>query len=187
MASHNPLRTVLAIAVVAMLLAGSARADNPDEAKGATLQLGTVQVKGQRQIMETLQQIKMALKRSESSDRSQRQEVICRIDTDVGTHHQQYLECATNATRDRRREATQSSMYAACESVRGTSCAADQAFGARSSLGMAIGATSDHFLRMPVNGAALQALLAKIPDPSPEVAPVSGTATAPSAATRADP
>jgi acyl-CoA reductase-like NAD-dependent aldehyde dehydrogenase len=143
------------------------------------LHLGTIEVSGQKQVLQALQAIKVALKQPESTDPKLRDEVVCRIDDDIGTHHQEFLVCASNKTLGARREATQDSFMLACESVSGTSCYAGQAFGARTPLGTAINATSDHVLRMPVNGAALKSLLAKIPDPTPaEMAAAASSATA---------
>ncbi|HEY3858956.1 MAG TPA: hypothetical protein VGM47_05015 [Gammaproteobacteria bacterium] len=148
-----------------------------------TLHLGTIEVSGQKQVLQALQAIKVALKQPESTDPKLRDAVVCRIDDDIGTHHQEFLVCASNKTLGARRQATQDSFMLACEGVVGTSCYADQAFGARTPLSTAINATSDRVLRMPVNGAALKNLLAKIPDPTPaEMAAAAASATAPVAA-----
>jgi hypothetical protein len=176
--------TFLAAWVAAGLISLPAHANFDGTAPGSepVLELGKVEVSGQRQVVKALQAIKVALKRPESSDPKLRDVVVCRIDNDIGTHHEEQLVCATNATLGARREATQNSILMACEGVSGTSCSAQQAFGDRSPLGNAIDANADHVLRMPVNGAALKSLLSKIPDAVTEGAASDSSATAPATA-----
>lgn len=172
-----------------LVLGTSAHALMQDpEASGPVLHLGKIEVRGQKHIMEALQAIKLALKRPESSDASQQNVIVCRIEKDVGTHQQDTLTCATNKTLGQRRHATQNGMIAACESVRGTSCYTDQGFSANSPLNDALKSTDDHVLHMQVNEASLRALLAKIPEPAPATAtaPAAGSTAAPSAATSHD-
>jgi hypothetical protein len=171
-----------AIALGCALCSGAqARLADP-EAGGQTLQLGTVEVSGQEQILAALQAIKFALKQPESSDASRQNTIVCRIEKDIGSHGQDMLTCATNRVLSQRRQAVQSGMLGGCESISGTSCYADQAFGASSPLNAALKSADGHVLHMPVNGASLRQLLAKIPDSAPE-AP---TAPAPAAATSPD-
>jgi hypothetical protein len=169
-------------------LSAEARFDDPAASGEPALQLGEIKVTGQKQIMQALQAIKVALKLPESSDPSQRNVIICRIEKDVGTHSQDLLTCATNQTRAGHRSSIQNGMLAGCETMTSdTSCSPAQAFSDASPLGNAIRTSSDHTMKMVVNGAALKSLLAKIPDPAKEqpaaTAPAAGTAPAPAGAT----
>jgi hypothetical protein len=157
-----------------LLLAGSSYADDAASGKDtAVLDLGKIQVHGQAEIVKALQAIKIALKAPESSDAKARNMIVCRIDTDIGTHHQQFLVCATNKSLDARRQSAQNAMLTNCPNF---SCRSTEAFDANSPLGAAINATDDHVLRMPINGAALKALLVKLPDPTPEAQSPNSTA-----------
>lgn len=172
---------------LSLSLGAQARLADTDDS-GVVLQLGKVEVKGQKSVMQALQAIKLALKRPESSAADQQNVIVCRIEKDIGSHQQDMLTCATNHTLQLRREATQSGMIAGCESVEGTSCYADQAFSAASPLSHAIQADEGHMLHMVVNAASLKSLLAKIPDSAPEAttAPAAGSTPTPAASTAPD-
>ncbi|HSN17492.1 MAG TPA: hypothetical protein VLV87_04720 [Gammaproteobacteria bacterium] len=164
---------------MALPFSAEARFDDPQ----VTLQLGEVKVTGQKQVMQALQAIKVALKRPESSDPALRNVVVCRIERELGSNHNDELVCATNGTLSSRRQTIQSGMLGACETMTSdTSCSPVLAFSSKSPLQSAISSSADHVMRMPVNGAALKGLLAKIPDPAPQQVSPTATETTPAAA-----
>src|SRR5690348_851375 len=155
-------------------------ADAPGDKGQPTLQLGTVQVQGEAKIMAALRAIKSALKTPFSDDPAHADDPVCRIVKQLG-EAREYLDCATNRDYAQRRDATQIAVFSGTLGVPG---GADLL---RSFLAKA----PQHHIRTQVNGAGLQALLARIPDvsdaaaPAPVVAPLSQAV--PAAATQKAP
>lgn len=165
-------RTLLLLASCCLSLA--ALADEPATEPPPTLQLGTVSVTGERKIMETLQAIKVALHAPFSSDAAHANYVVCRINKSLG-EAREYLDCATNRDFTQRREATQTTIMIGTYGVPGGG----------NPLDYFVAAQPNHQLHMPVQGAALRALLARVPDaPTDEGARLQAS---PAAATRVPP
>lgn len=129
------------------------------------IQLGKVTVRGEKQIIETLQAIKVALNQPNSSDPRLANVVVCRLRSKMGSHVVKLLTCATNNTLNKRRSITQLAMDNALASPGdcGIACVAN-------SLNEVLAGQRSHVLRVPVNEGALQALLAKVPLPIPRTA-----------------
>ncbi len=157
---------MLSLPPTALALAGPAQSTASPQATQndhATLQLGKVEVKGQRQIIKTLQAIKVALRQPESSDPKLANVVVCRITNNISSHASQLLVCATNRTLSQRRHATQIAMRIACPSM---TCDIGQV-AASDTLTPVLMNFQDRVMSVSVNGAALKAVLEKIPDPTP--------------------
>lgn len=154
---------ILCAAPTALYAADAPAAGEP------TLQLGTVEVQGNQQIVATLQAIKLALKAPFSNDPAHANDPVCRIEKSLG-EAREYLNCATNRDYIVRRDATQLAVENGTLGVPG---GADllRSFLARQ---------PDHRIHMPVKGAGLQALLARIPD-APVTVPAADTQAAPKA------
>lgn len=135
------------------------------------MHLGKVEVKGQKQIIETLQAIKVALNQPESSDPKLQNVVVCRITNDIGSHANQLLTCATNRTLATRRQVTRLGFLMPIPAGGGEQARI-------SVLNEYLSGVPSNILRAPVNGSAFRALLEKIPLPAP------AATTAPSATTR---
>jgi hypothetical protein len=173
-------RTAFALPFSLFLAAASPQAalagDLP--AGGQTLQLGSISVQGDQKIVETLRDIKHALRAPFTDDPAHADDVVCRIEKQLG-EAREYLDCATNRSYSRRRDATQISVATGTLGVPG---GADlfKAF---------VALQPEQRLHVPVNGAGLQELLQRIPDASLQAgtAPVQGPAASPAAATRAAP
>jgi hypothetical protein len=142
-------------------------ADDAPAAAQPTLQLGTVEVQGNQQVLATLQAIKLALKAPYSNDPAHANDPVCRIEKQLG-ETREYLDCATNRDLIKRRDATQLAVEIGTLGVPGGSDLL-RSFLARQ---------PDHRVHMPVNGAALQDLLTRIPD-APVAVPATATQAAP--------
>ncbi len=143
-------------------------------APAVSMNLGAIHVEGERQVIETLQAIKIALNRPFSPGRAHENDVVCRIHKAMG-RAVEYLDCATNRYYTARREITQTAMMVAesgvPEGAKGacdSSACYDYVF---TTLSAGLSRIRGHQLHVQVNAGALKALLAKVPYPAPEVAP----------------
>ncbi|HVC37289.1 MAG TPA: hypothetical protein VNF46_02695 [Gammaproteobacteria bacterium] len=171
MKTGNSIKILIFLAAMLSLPLAANAAD--DTAQGNTtsqteqsdqmvIHLGKIEVKGQKQIIEVLQTIKVALKQPYSDDPKLANVVVCRIKNDMGSHANQLLECATNHTLSERRRTTQSAII--------VSTSAPTAGGLPAQMDVLhsmLMSLPDNYMQAPVNGSALHALLEKIPNPAP--------------------
>ena len=123
------------------------------------LYLGKLPITGQQKIVDTLLAIKMALREPHSDAADKAGTVVCRISKDTGTLRE-YLDCATNRDLALRHEYSQEQML-----VRRNGLPANfygEQF--QQDFDGLIAAQPNHRLHVPINGAALQAILDSLPD-----------------------
>lgn len=137
-----------------------------------TLELGTVEVVGKQKVAQVLLTIKQALKAPDSTDPKHRDDLVCRFVHDIADPRT-YLDCATNATNQQRRNAAQvAHMGFACKTV---DCAgkADQIGG----LNSLVATQPDGRLHMRVQLRDFRELLDSVTAAPPAVsAPAAGSA-----------
>ncbi len=157
---------------LATLLSAAAYADGPVPTSQPVLQLGVVSVTGQHDVISVLRSIKLALKTPYSDDPAHADDMVCRIEKQLG-EAKEYLDCGINRDLSKRRDSTQMSIMSG---TLGVPPHTDlfQSF---------VTAQPQHHLRVPVNGGNLQAVLQQIPDAQTVVA--ASTTVAPAAATGA--
>ena len=142
-------------------------------APAVSMNLGAIHVEGERQVIETLQAIKIALNRPFSPGRTHENDVVCRIHKAMG-RAVEYLDCATNRYYTARREITQTAMVIgeSDNPAEGLTCASSACYeNVFAALNEGLSRIRGHQLHVQVNAGALKALLAKVPYPAPEVAP----------------
>jgi hypothetical protein len=157
---------------LATLLSAAAYADGPASTDQPVLQLGVVSVTGQHDVISVLRSIKLALKTPYSDDPAHADDMVCRIEKQLG-EAKEYLDCGINRDLTRRRDTTQMSILSGSLGLPPGS----------DLLRSFITAQPQHHLRVPVNGGNLQAVLQQIPDAQTVVA--ASTSIAPAAATAA--
>lgn len=189
---------LILIPLLAALSCFSARAADPDsEADYGTsvLYLGKIGVTGQEAILGALQDIKLALAQPLSNDPRLADVMVCRLADDIGTHAKQLLICGTNRVLNQNRallQATMSSFLGNANPPAGgdghggssTACSASSCF--EEDVGIlneTVNSQSQHYIKQQVNGAALRALLAKLPYPQQIAVPAAATVPAPAAVT----
>jgi hypothetical protein len=195
--------SLLPLVALLPLLPGLAWADALMDAKvhqnadsQSTIYLGTVAVGGQANILEALEDIKLALEQPLSNDPELADVVVCRITDDIGTHAKQILICGTNRTLNQNKELLQTTMSTALGNIdapsggdnpKGSSsaCATGSCFEDTASiLNQSVNNQRKHYLKQQVNGASLHALLAALPYPKQvRAVPASVTVPAPAAVT----
>ncbi|MGB9430561.1 MAG: hypothetical protein WCC11_11915 [Gammaproteobacteria bacterium] len=152
------LAMMLALPLAAMAADSSAQDDN------ATLQLGKVEVHGQQNIVQVLQDIKVGLRQPYSTDPKMANVTVCRLVPQAGSHIMDHLICGTNRALAGQRFALQTGM-AVAESGQPAcdmSCVMEHIF---TQLNEYLQNLPQHGFQADVNGATLRSVLAKIPDP----------------------
>lgn len=150
----------------------------------AYIYLGKVKVSGQKHIIATLQAIKVGLQMPYSSNPRLANVVVCRLVDEAGSHVKQWLICGTNRVLSQQRDALQIAMDAAVtagSSTGSANCISGACYErVFSELNVTLNSLPGNYLHTLVNGAALHALLDKIPYPepyssSPKLAPAATT------------
>lgn len=152
--------------------------------------LGTVKVTGQKQIVATLQAIKVGLKMPYSSDPKLANVVVCRLVDEADSHIKQWLICGTNRVLGTQRDALHLAMDVAVTAGASTG-SANCVSAARytrvfAALDQVLSSQRGNYLHTLVNGAALHRLLEQIPNTqafAPSATPTSATTPVPAAAT----
>lgn len=155
------LKTVLAGTAMLLLLSGlPAQADDTaSQGDVPTLYLGKLAITGQQQIVDTLLAIKAALKEPVSDAADKANTVVCRINKGTGDMRE-YLDCATNRDLATRHEFTQEQMLARRNGL----APGEYDEATQQDFDGLIAAQPNHRLHVPINGAALQAILDRLPD-----------------------
>lgn len=160
---HCIAPALLLVLPIAASAAGTYAPAAQAQSDNSAIHLGKVTVRGQQKIIATLQAIKVALNQPESSDPKLANIVVCRLTNQIGSHEQQILICATNASLAARRDAIQSAMRAALSNPGPAGGTPDSA---AFELNQVLTNQPGNILQAPVNGPAFRALLAKIPLPT---------------------
>ncbi|HVA54281.1 MAG TPA: hypothetical protein VNI53_00555 [Gammaproteobacteria bacterium] len=196
METHNCIKALVCIFLIATQGLPLAVVANSDPAPGdatpqtaqddnAIMYLGKIEVKGEKNIVKTLQAIKIGLQMPYSTDPKLADVVVCRIENQTGSHVKQWLICGTNRTLAQQRSAMNTAMITAVagESQFGSSCTSsgcyEQVFAV---LNETLNSLPGNYLHTSVNGPALHGLLEKIPYPQ-GYSPAPTSTTAPSPAT----
>jgi hypothetical protein len=171
-------------AVLFVLLCTSAAATGLLTGNGsnAVLHLGRIDVHGEQAIIRELQAIKMGLRQHFSNDPTVADVVVCTLENQAGSHIMQRLSCATNRGWAQQRNGIQASMTYAQQSTNVKEGLPHQRLGSEdvtacstsscyqqviSPMDETLGLLPAHYLQVTVDGSVLQALLRKIPDPTP--------------------
>lgn len=158
---------------VALPLQAAGNRLGPKPAPAVSMNLGAIHVEGERQVIETLQAIKIALNRPFSPDRAHANDVVCRIHRAMG-RAVEFLDCATNRYYTRRRDITQTAMAIGetDNPAEGLTCASSACYeNVFAALNAGLSSIRGHQLHVQVNAGALKALLARVPYPAPEAPP----------------
>lgn len=143
--------------------AGDALVDSVGE--HMVIYLGSIAIDGQRQIFQTLQDIKVALEQPFSSDPRLADVMVCRLADELGSHAKQVLICGTNRTLAQNRELVRTVIAASIST--GNGCGPDGCgMPLVGVLDQSVNSLPHLYLMQQVNGPSLQALLASIPYPS---------------------
>ncbi|HEX7964330.1 MAG TPA: hypothetical protein VF651_01325 [Gammaproteobacteria bacterium] len=155
--------TLLGSALLALSFTLPALADEPADAADGdvmTLYLGKLPITGKEKIVATLVAIKKALHEPLSNDPEKAETVVCSVVTDTDSR-KEYLDCATNAAYAGRRQATTVGMISR---KLGIPQGGGEDGMTQADFDSLVANQPNNRLHVPVNGAALQSLLASIPD-----------------------
>ena len=166
MKTRTKSQIALASAVMAALLFSlSAKADDAIDNAPMVLHLGKLDITGQQKIIDTLLAIKAALREPLSDDPAEANKVVCRISKLTGGARE-YLDCATNASYSKERNALQGRMLA----ERNGLPPGEYGEATQQDFDGLIASQPNHRLHVPVIGAALKSILDSLPDDAKVVA-----------------
>lgn len=97
----------LAAAAQSTALAAGTQTHAQPGAKPVTMELGRVNVKAMRELVKTMQQVKVALKRPFDNDPKHVDYMVCRLHPVSFRHNQEVLECGNEGWFSSRRDITQ--------------------------------------------------------------------------------
>jgi hypothetical protein len=137
--------------------------------------LGKVEVRGEKNIIKTLQAIKVGLRQPYSTDPKLANVVVCRLQDEPGSHLKQWLICGSNRILAANRNALHTAMTAAFTSTDAgeepgdpgsLTCMSEECYTqVFSTLSETLNSQPGQYLDTLVNGPSLHNLLQKIPDP----------------------
>lgn len=187
------LACIILIITLGLPLAFAANSDpapsdtTPQSAQddNAVIYLGNIQVRGEKNIVKTLQAIKIGLQMPYSTDPKLANVVVCRIEDQAGSHVRQWLICGTNRMLAKQREALHTAMVASVPagSQLGSNCVSEGCYeNVFSVLNETMNSLPGNTLHTSVNGPALHKLLEMVPYPQGYI-PAPSSTTAPAAPT----
>lgn len=185
------LAIMLSLACAAMAT-GSAQHNTQGQAvqnDDMVMYLGKVEVRGEKNIIKTLQAIKVGLRQPYSTDPKLANVVVCRLEDEAGSHLKQRLICGTNRILAANRNALQTQMIAAASDTDqpndpgdpgSLTCMSSSCYETEFLiLNETLNDQPGHYLNTLVNGPAFSSLLRKIPYPASEqtatTVPAAGT------------
>lgn len=136
------------------------------------MHLGKVTVRGEQNIVQTLQAIKVGLQQPYSSNPKLANVVVCRLVDQLGSHIHKWLICGTNRVLGERRTAVSVAMDLAVSaggSTGSSNCVSEACYTqVFSVLNATLSSQPGNYLHTSVNAAGFRTLLEKIPYPTSE-------------------
>ncbi len=184
------LSTIFGLALAATTTCSSAQDNTENQAAqydNIVMYLGKVEVRGQENIIKTLQAIKVGLQQPYSTDPKLANVVVCRLQDAAGSHLKQWLTCGTNRNLAANRGYLQTAMLVTAQDTDAgqdggdpgsITCATSGCYTEEFSVfNEALESLPGQYLHTLVNEAGLRSLLQKIPYPAAQQTPSSAPTT----------